>query len=199
MTAKAEIPMALRAAYLALHRQSEARFAQHGVTADQFVLLATLARGHALTQRELARRMPSDPSPHFSLRGRILPGQFERASGGGFGGRREGIAAGLQGSGGVEWSRFHPEVQAGTVRERRRRSRAEDEFPWRPADALATKEPAGERRRAAPPPPTWVAQRARRRGSPARARRALDTDSRWPARSRRAARSREPTRRSSAA
>lgn len=62
MTAKAEIPMALRAAYLALHRQSEARFAQHGVTADQFVLLATLARGHALTQRELARRMPSDPS-----------------------------------------------------------------------------------------------------------------------------------------
>jgi len=54
--------MALRAAYLALHRRSEAQFAAHGVTADQFVLLATLARGHALTQRELARRMPSDPS-----------------------------------------------------------------------------------------------------------------------------------------
>jgi len=54
--------MALRAAYLALHRRSEARFASHGVTADQFVLLATLARGHALTQRELAGRMPSDPS-----------------------------------------------------------------------------------------------------------------------------------------
>jgi DNA-binding MarR family transcriptional regulator len=32
------------------------------VTADQFVLLATLARGRALTQRELAARMPSDPS-----------------------------------------------------------------------------------------------------------------------------------------
>ncbi len=59
---KNDIPMALRAAYLALHRRSEARFATHGVTADQFVLLATLARGHALTQRELARRMPSDPS-----------------------------------------------------------------------------------------------------------------------------------------
>src|SRR5438445_1200643 len=56
------LPMALRAAYLALHRRSEARFAPHGVTADQFVLLATLARGHALTQRELARRMASDPS-----------------------------------------------------------------------------------------------------------------------------------------
>src|SRR6187549_2923010 len=57
-----EIPMALRAAYMGLHRQSEACFAAHGATADQFVLLATLARGHALTQRELARRMPSDPS-----------------------------------------------------------------------------------------------------------------------------------------
>jgi DNA-binding MarR family transcriptional regulator len=62
MTARNEIPMALRAAYHALHRRSEARFAQHGATADQFVLLATLARGHAVTQRELARRMPSDPS-----------------------------------------------------------------------------------------------------------------------------------------
>jgi DNA-binding MarR family transcriptional regulator len=57
-----ELPMALRAAYLALHRRSEARFASLGVTADQFVLLAALAEGDALTQRELARRMPSDPS-----------------------------------------------------------------------------------------------------------------------------------------
>ena len=62
MTVGREIPIALRAAYLALHRRSEAAFAPHGVTADQFVLLATLARGHALTQRELARRMSSDPS-----------------------------------------------------------------------------------------------------------------------------------------
>src|SRR5437868_8740517 len=58
-----DIPIALRTAYLALHRRSDAAFAPHGVTADQFVLLATLARGgHALTQRELARRMSSDPS-----------------------------------------------------------------------------------------------------------------------------------------
>ena len=63
MTTGSDIALALRAAYLALHRRSEARFAPHGVTADQFVLLATLAReGHALTQRELARRMSSDPS-----------------------------------------------------------------------------------------------------------------------------------------
>lgn len=62
MTANSDIPIALRAAYLALHRKSETRFAPQGVTADQFVLLATLSRGHALTQRELARRMSSDPS-----------------------------------------------------------------------------------------------------------------------------------------
>ena len=62
MDGKSELPMALRAAYLALHRRSEAQFAKVGVTADQFVLLATLARGDSLTQRELARRMPSDPS-----------------------------------------------------------------------------------------------------------------------------------------
>jgi DNA-binding MarR family transcriptional regulator len=57
-----ELPLALRAAYHGLHRRSDLQFAEHGVTADQFVLLATLARGDALTQRELAARMPSDPS-----------------------------------------------------------------------------------------------------------------------------------------
>jgi DNA-binding MarR family transcriptional regulator len=62
MTEGHELAIALRAAYLALHRRSEAAFESHGVTADQFVLLATLNRGHALTQRELARRMSSDPS-----------------------------------------------------------------------------------------------------------------------------------------
>jgi DNA-binding MarR family transcriptional regulator len=63
MTNGHDIAMTLRAAYLALHRRSEARFVPHDITADQFVLLATLARGgHALTQRELARRMSSDPS-----------------------------------------------------------------------------------------------------------------------------------------
>ncbi|MDB5385778.1 MAG: MarR family transcriptional regulator [Planctomycetaceae bacterium] len=62
MTTQSELPLTLRAAYMALHRRSETVFASHGVTADQFVLLATLSRGQALTQRELARRMPSDPS-----------------------------------------------------------------------------------------------------------------------------------------
>src|SRR6478735_794804 len=63
MTTGHDLAIALRAAYLALHRRSDAAFAPHGVTADQFVLLATLARGgEALTQRDLARRMSSDPS-----------------------------------------------------------------------------------------------------------------------------------------
>jgi hypothetical protein len=35
MAGKSELPMALRAAYLALHRRSEAQFAKCGVTADQ--------------------------------------------------------------------------------------------------------------------------------------------------------------------
>ena len=62
MTAQDRLPLELRAAYLALHRRSDAVFARQGVTADQFVLLATLTGGKALTQRQLARRMPSDPS-----------------------------------------------------------------------------------------------------------------------------------------
>ncbi|KAA5546305.1 MarR family transcriptional regulator [Roseiconus nitratireducens] len=45
-----------------LHRQSDAAFAPYGVTADQFVLMARLSEGGAMTQKELANRMPSDPS-----------------------------------------------------------------------------------------------------------------------------------------
>lgn len=62
MAANSNIAIALRTAYLTMRRRSEAAFAPHGVTVDQFVVLANLARGHALTQRELARRMSSDPS-----------------------------------------------------------------------------------------------------------------------------------------
>ena len=57
-----ELPLALRAAYMALHRSTEAGFAPHGVTADQFVLLLALGEGRSLTQRELAHRISSDPS-----------------------------------------------------------------------------------------------------------------------------------------
>lgn len=57
-----ELAMALRAAYLTMHRCADARFARHGITADQFVVLATLANADAVTQRELARRTGSDPN-----------------------------------------------------------------------------------------------------------------------------------------
>ena len=57
-----EIAMTLRAAYMALHRQTDAALARRGVTADQFVVLTTLAGGEARTQRELVARTASDPS-----------------------------------------------------------------------------------------------------------------------------------------
>jgi DNA-binding MarR family transcriptional regulator len=57
-----EVARALRAAYLALHRQTNACFADDGVTADQFVLLSALADSDAVTQQELVRRVGSDPS-----------------------------------------------------------------------------------------------------------------------------------------
>ena len=62
MDPQEQIPLSLRAAYLTLHRQSDAAFAAYGVTADQFVLMARLAEDGAMTQKELADRMPSDPS-----------------------------------------------------------------------------------------------------------------------------------------
>jgi DNA-binding MarR family transcriptional regulator len=62
METERELPLALRTAYLALHRRTDLRFAEHHVTADQFVLLTSLSDVQALTQRELAERISSDPS-----------------------------------------------------------------------------------------------------------------------------------------
>jgi DNA-binding MarR family transcriptional regulator len=62
MTSGHEIARALRAAYLALHRQTNECFAKDGVTADQFVLLSALADSDAVTQQELVRRVNSDPN-----------------------------------------------------------------------------------------------------------------------------------------
>ena len=56
------IAMALRAAYLALHRHSDAAFASGGATADQFVVLAALAEADSLTQQHLVERTCSDPN-----------------------------------------------------------------------------------------------------------------------------------------
>ena len=54
--------MALRTAYLALHRRTSAALEPSGVTADQFVVMTALADGDALSQRGLARRTASDSS-----------------------------------------------------------------------------------------------------------------------------------------
>jgi DNA-binding MarR family transcriptional regulator len=57
-----EVARALRAAYLALHRQTNDCFAKDGVTADQFAMLSALADADAVTQQDLVRRVGSDPS-----------------------------------------------------------------------------------------------------------------------------------------
>src|SRR4051812_3079496 len=62
MTSGHEVARALRAAYLALHRQTNDCFAQDGVTAAQFVLLAALAEADAVTQQERVRRVGSAPN-----------------------------------------------------------------------------------------------------------------------------------------
>jgi DNA-binding MarR family transcriptional regulator len=54
--------MRLRAAYLGLHRRTNAALAPFGVTADQFVVLTAIAERGGLTQKELARRTGSDPN-----------------------------------------------------------------------------------------------------------------------------------------
>src|SRR5262245_23287198 len=57
-----KLAMALRTAYLAFHRRADAALARHHVTADQFVVMALLNDGEAVTPRELARRAESDPN-----------------------------------------------------------------------------------------------------------------------------------------
>ena len=57
-----DIAMGLRAAYWAMHRQTDACFAKHEVTANQFVLLALLAEDDGITQQQLVQRASSDPN-----------------------------------------------------------------------------------------------------------------------------------------
>jgi DNA-binding MarR family transcriptional regulator len=57
-----EFPRLLRAAYFGMHRASESHFTRHGITADQFVLLACLGEQDAVTQQDMVRRAASDPS-----------------------------------------------------------------------------------------------------------------------------------------
>ena len=55
-----DLAMALRLAYLTMHRRTDALTARCGVTADQFVVLRALAETGVLSQRELTDRTGSD-------------------------------------------------------------------------------------------------------------------------------------------
>src|SRR6516162_3210243 len=57
-----ELPRLLRGAYFGMHRASDSHFTRHGITADQFVLLARLGEQDAVMQQDLVRRAASDPS-----------------------------------------------------------------------------------------------------------------------------------------
>ncbi len=57
-----ELAMALRGAYLTMHRKADSILLEHGVTADQYVLLSLLARESGVTQQTLVGRAFSDPN-----------------------------------------------------------------------------------------------------------------------------------------
>jgi DNA-binding MarR family transcriptional regulator len=54
--------MWLRKAYLSFHRRANALMLDHGVTADQFVLLSVLAREPGIMQITIVERTASDPN-----------------------------------------------------------------------------------------------------------------------------------------
>lgn len=57
-----EIAMAIRRAYLSMHRQADAILAPYGVTANQYVILALLTERDQVPQRDLVERAASDPN-----------------------------------------------------------------------------------------------------------------------------------------
>ena len=64
-----ELALALRVAYLTMHRRTEAVLVADGVTADQFVVLCALSESVSLTQRELVDRTASD---HNTVRAMLV-------------------------------------------------------------------------------------------------------------------------------
>ncbi|HYW80266.1 MAG TPA: MarR family transcriptional regulator [Thermoguttaceae bacterium] len=57
-----QVAMAIRRAYLSMHRQADAILAPYGVTANQYVILALLAERDQVPQRDLVERAASDPN-----------------------------------------------------------------------------------------------------------------------------------------
>ena len=54
--------MALRGAYLTLHRRANAALSAFHITADQMVVLTLLAEEDGITQQDLVKRIYSDPN-----------------------------------------------------------------------------------------------------------------------------------------
>ena len=57
-----ELAMWLRKAYLAFHRRVNAWMLNHGITADQYVVLRVVAREPGITQIQIVERAASDPN-----------------------------------------------------------------------------------------------------------------------------------------
>jgi DNA-binding MarR family transcriptional regulator len=57
-----DLAMALRGAYLTMHRKADSFFVKYGVTADQYVQLHLLARASGVTQQTLVVGASSDPN-----------------------------------------------------------------------------------------------------------------------------------------
>jgi hypothetical protein len=55
--------MWLRKAYLAFHRQVNARMLKYGITADQFVILRVVAREPGLSRLKLSNKRPPTQIP----------------------------------------------------------------------------------------------------------------------------------------
>lgn len=62
MLKKHNIAMALRRAYLSMHRQTNAQLAPYNITADQYVCMILLQNKDGITQQELVKRATSDPN-----------------------------------------------------------------------------------------------------------------------------------------
>jgi DNA-binding MarR family transcriptional regulator len=66
--------MLLRKAYLSFHRRANALMLNHGITADQFVLLSVVAREPGITQINIVERTASDPNTVAAIL-RLLEGR----------------------------------------------------------------------------------------------------------------------------
>jgi DNA-binding MarR family transcriptional regulator len=73
-----DLGMWLRKAYLSFHRRANSWMLDHGVTADQFVLLTVVAREPGITQITIVERTGSDPNTVAAVLRRLEQRQLVR-------------------------------------------------------------------------------------------------------------------------